>query len=86
MIPQYTKYWRTIGSSLGIPNTRLDIINLGNHYVEEKFQKMLMDWLKVDPSATWRKIITVIDGLEVVHGKIFSTRLHAYTYICTYQH
>ena len=79
MVPQYAPYWRTIGLLLGVSNSSLNSIDMDYPSVKDKCLGMLLRWLKIDLSATWKAIIAVVDSLEDANGRYFYVCLHAYT-------
>ena len=66
IVPVYATRWRVIGTQLGLPNGRLDIIEY-NHSndVERCCISMLDEWLNIDTTASWGKMITVIESPAV---------------------
>ena len=68
--PQYALNWKVIGTLLGVASKRLDIIEHDNHYKTEPCcNDMLKWWLRVDPTASWEKLFTVIESLAVSSGE-----------------
>ena len=68
--PRYTLKWRAIGTLLGIPCEKLDIIEHDNFYKAEPCcNAMLQWWLRVDPNASWGKFITAIESPAVSSGE-----------------
>ena len=64
--PQYAVKWKVIGTLLGVAGERLDIIEHDNHYKAETCcNDMLKWWLRVDPTASWGKLFTVIESPAV---------------------
>ena len=64
--PQYALEWKVIGTLLGVASERLDIIEHDNHYRAELCcNDMLKWWLRVDPTASWGKLFTVIESPAV---------------------
>jgi len=65
-IPQYAAQWRVIGTRLGLPSERLDIIERDKFYqTEDCCNAMLTKWLQVNTTASWRKLFTVIESPAV---------------------
>ena len=60
--PQYALEWKVIGTLLGVASERLDIIE---HDAELCCNDMLKWWLRVDPTASWGKLFTVIESPAV---------------------
>ena len=59
--PHYAARWRVIGMLLGLPNGTLDIIKYDNRdKAEPCCDAVLEEWLEVDPSASWGKLLEVI--------------------------
>ena len=47
---------------MGLPSEELNIIELDNHYKGVRCcNAMLEKWLKVDPSASWEKLVKAIE-------------------------
>ena len=64
--PHYAARWRVIGKLLGLPKGRLDIIKNDNHNKAEPCcDAVLEEWLEVDPSASWEKLLEVIESPTV---------------------
>ena len=65
--PDYAVNWRTIGEYLGIRNGILDTIDHDNHHkAEDCCNAMWEEWLNIDTSASWSKLIQIIDSLKIV--------------------
>ena len=63
IIPQYAEHWRGMGTLLGLSKGTLDIIEYDNPCnVMGRCQTVLMKWLEVDTTASWRKLLTVIES------------------------
>ena len=55
-----------IGTLLGLPKGRLDIIEHDNyHKARPCYDAVLGEWLEVDPFASWEKLLEVIESLAV---------------------
>ncbi|XP_065915925.1 protein NLRC3-like [Dysidea avara] len=68
--PNYAVHWRMIGTLLGLPKGRLDIIKYDNHdKAEPCCDAVLEEWLEVDPSASWEKLFKVIESPAVSSGQ-----------------
>ena len=68
--PQYAADWKVIGTLLGLPSATLDIIERDNHYkARECCNAMWIEWLQVDPTASWGKLFTVIESPAVSSGQ-----------------
>ena len=66
--PDYAFQWRTIGEHLEITNGVLNTINHDNHHkAEDCCNAVWEEWLNIDASATWFKVIQVIDA--IIGGK-----------------
>ena len=64
--PHYAARWRVIGTLLGLPKGTLDIIEHDNyHKAESCCHAVLEKWLEVDPSASWNKLLSVIQSPAV---------------------
>ena len=64
--PQYAAQWRVIGTQLGLPSGRLDIIEHDNcDKAIPCCNAMLRKWLQVDITASWGKLFTVIESPAV---------------------
>ena len=65
--PDYAVNWRTIGENLGIRNGILDAIGHDNHHkAEDCCNAMWEEWLNIDTSASWSKLIQIIDSPKIV--------------------
>ena len=62
---RYAKYWHEIGVELNVHSSVLENVreNYATHHnkSEECCKSMIEEWLKVDSSATWEKLIKAID-------------------------
>ena len=55
-----------IGTLLGLPIGTLDIINYDNHdKARPCCDAVLEEWLEVDPYASWKKLLEVIESPAV---------------------
>ena len=64
--PHYAVHWRVIGTLLDLPSGILDIIKYDNHdKARPCCNAMLKKWLEVDPSASWNKLLSVIQSPAV---------------------
>ena len=64
--PQYALKWKVIGTLLGVASEKLDIIEHDNcDKAEPCCNDMLKWWLRVDPTASWEKLFTVIESPAV---------------------
>ena len=64
--PNFAAQWRMIGTLLDLPSGTLDIIKYDNHdKARPCCDAMLEEWLEVDPSASWEKLLKVIKSLPV---------------------
>ena len=62
IIPHYAARWRVIGTLLGLPEGRLEIIEHDHyHKAEPCCGAVLQEWLEVDPYASWEKLLKVIE-------------------------
>ena len=67
---QYAADWKVIGTLLGLPSATLDVIERDNHYkARECCNAMWIEWLQVDPTASWGKLFTVIESPAVSSGQ-----------------
>ena len=68
--PQYALKWKVTGILLGLPSERLDIIEHDNRdKAEPCCNEMLKWWLRVDPTASWGKLFSVIESRAVSGGQ-----------------
>ena len=66
--PQYATQWKVIGIQLGLSSGVLDIIEHDNHYKAIPCcNAMLNKWLKMNTTASWRKVFTVIKSPAMFH-------------------
>ena len=55
-----------MGALLGLPSGTLDIIKYDNHdKARPCCDAVLEEWLEVDPSASWNKLLSVIQSPAV---------------------
>ena len=67
--PQYAADWKVIGTLLGLPSRELKAIEAG-YPTDVKWRccnQMLEKWLEIDPTASWGKLLTVIE-LPAISG------------------
>ena len=68
--PQYALKWKVIGTLLGVASEKLDIIEHDNRdKAEPCYNDMLKWWLRVDPTASWGKLFTVVESPAVSSGE-----------------
>ena len=67
VVSKFAVQWEELGLAMGLEKGTLDIISSSNKYnpnrAEDCCRKMLADWLKVDPLATWSKLEEAITQL-----------------------
>ena len=64
--PHYAANWKVIGTQLGLPSGLLDIIEHDNVYKSVPCcNTMWSTWLKMDPSASWEKLLKVVGSPAV---------------------
>ena len=59
---RYATKWKVIGILLGLSNKLLDDIEAGYSANAKCCNEMLEKWLEVDTTASWNKILNVIDS------------------------
>ena len=68
--PQYAADWKVIGTLLGLPSGELKAIEAGYPTnVKWCCNQMLEKWLEVDQTASWEKLLTVIESPAVSSGE-----------------
>ena len=68
--PQYAADWKVIGIVLGLPSGELQAIEAGwPMNVKWCCNQMLEKWLEVDPTASWGKLLAVIESPAVSSGQ-----------------
>ena len=69
--PYYAADWKVIGTLLGLPSGELKAIEAG-YPINVKWccNQMLEKWLEVDPTATWGKILAVIESPAVSNNLV----------------
>ena len=64
--PNYAAHWKVIGILLGLPSGTLDIIRHRNYDKSEHCcNAVLKKWLVEDSSASWGKLLKVIESPAV---------------------
>ena len=64
--PQYAADWEEIGTLLGLPSGELKAIEAGwPTNVKWCCNEMLKKWLEMDTTASWKKLLTVIESPTV---------------------
>jgi len=67
VLPYYASGWRKIGHYLGLEDGQLDNIDHDNyHRAEDCCSAVLEEWLQMDVTATWNKVIVAIDSPVVL--------------------
>ena len=67
--PQYAADWKVIGTLLGLPSGELKAIEAGYPTnVKWCCNQMLERWLEMDTTASWSKLLTVIESPAVSCG------------------
>ena len=64
VIPSYAKYWKQIGTELQLDDHSLDNIEVNSRKVEHWCREMITQWLAVDTTATWMKLLNAIDEVS----------------------
>ena len=68
--PRYATQWRVIGTLLDLPSETLNIIE---HDHRDKAKRccnaMLEKWLQMDTTASWGKLLTVIESSAVSNAQ-----------------
>ena len=75
--PNYASCWEEIGIGLNLPYGTLQTIERDYTKTEQRCTNMLAKWLQKDNSATWQKLLQVID-LPVV-AKMVSPTAKSYS-------
>ena len=65
--PSYAPEWKEIGIKLDMPIGVLNFIAAENRTIKRCCNEMLEKWLDLDTTASWRKLINVIES-EAVSG------------------
>ena len=64
--PQHAADWKTIGTLLGLPIGELKAIEAGYPTnVKWCCNEMWIHWLKIDTTASWKKLVTVLESPAV---------------------
>ena len=64
VIPSYAKHWKQIGTELQLDDHSLDNIEANSRKVEQCCREMITQWLAVDTTATWMKLLNAIDEVS----------------------
>ena len=77
--PYYAADWKVIGTLLGLPSGELKAIEAG-YPINVKWccNQMLEKWLEVDPTATWGKILAVIESPVVSNDLVVDNSNYFY--------
>ena len=54
--------WRRLGIWLWIPDSTLDDIKQQHSDDRGRMEAIISHWLKIDPSPSWRRLITELNG------------------------
>ena len=67
--PQYASDWREIGIELGLNDAKLRSIRKDNpHSVKDCCNTMFSEWLRIDTTASWKKLSAAIESPAVSSG------------------
>ena len=68
VIPSYAKHWKQIGTELQLDDRALSIIEANKapypNRVELCCREMITQWLEIDTTATWMKLLNAIDEVS----------------------
>jgi len=65
VVPYCAAEWRELGEALGLTPYKLDIINVDHpNSCEDRCKVMLREWVKLDHSATWGKLVDATDSVS----------------------
>ena len=60
--------WKPLGALLSVPKSKLETIESENHSKAKGCcDAMWMEWLRVDPNASWEKLHAIV-GVPLVPG------------------
>ena len=59
----FSPHWKEIGLQLGLKETLLDVINLDNPLVRDRFRVTLQRWLEQNPHADWKTLELAITNV-----------------------
>ena len=83
--PHYAAHWRVIGTQLGLSTGALDIIGHDNmHKAVQCCNGMFKKWLEVDTTASWEKLLEVIESPAVCCASDNGRTAIYYTYMCSF--
>ena len=61
---QYAVHWREIGIELGLTGAKLNVIKVNYPQdIEQRCYIMFSEWMMVDATASWEKLLTAIESL-----------------------
>ena len=68
VIPNYSKHWKQIGIELQLQSWALDNIEVNCAPYPRKVEccctEMINQWLNIDGTATWLKLLNAIDAVD----------------------
>ena len=80
--PQYAADWKVIGTLLCIPNGELRAIEAGYPTsVKWCCNQMLEKWLEKDITASWEKLLTIIESPAVSTAPNLGNQFVAHSYV-----
>ena len=68
--------WRSLGIYLSIPRSKLDEIQRLYSDDSKRCQALIRHWLDLDPSPSWRRVITALDSIPL--GEEIVDRIRSY--------
>ena len=64
--PQYGPDWKVIGTLLGLSSKVLQVIEAAHPTSSTRScNQMLENWLKLDSTATWKKLFSILESSAV---------------------
>lgn len=71
-------WWKLLGICLSIPESKLDEIQRLYSDDSKRCQPLIHHWLDLDPSPSWRRVITALDNISWIKGSEIADRIRSY--------
>ena len=69
VVPRWASKWRQLGTQLNIDQHLIDNIEHDHpDSCESCCSKMIVEWLDINPTASWKDIISTVDSLSSGDG------------------
>ena len=71
-------FWKSLGIWLSIPEFKRDKIQRLYSDDSKRCQALIQYWLDLDPSPSWRRVITALDSIPLGEGPEIADRIRSF--------